>query len=163
MNTRRFQGPPFSTIVPVVVAIVAAATVPACKSPTEIVLVIDTNLTQYDISQVAISITGSMTQTKFFSVAAEPPFPWTLGLESNGGSGTVEVSVAASLQGNPVVQQTVDTEFVQGEEKMLRIWLLDSCVGISCPASNPQTCIAGACASTDVAGSSLPSWNGSAP
>ncbi len=165
MNTCRSPGSLLSKIAVVVAAIIATATVPACEGPTEIVLVIDTNLTKYDIDQVAISITGSMTQTKVLSLAAEPPFPWTLGLESNGGSGAVEVSVAASLQGNPVVQQTADTEFVEGEEKMLRILLLDSCVGIICPSTppGPLTCIAGVCASTDVSGSSLPSWNGSAP
>ena len=164
MNTRRLQAPLLSKIAVVVAATIAAATVPACKSPTEIVLVIDTNLTKYDIDQVSITIAGSMTQTKVVSVAAAPPFPWTLGLEPGAGSGAVEVSVVASLLGNPVVQQMADTEFVEGEKRMLRILLLDACVDISCPTTpGPETCIAGACASTDVAGSSLPSWDGSAP
>ena len=164
MNKRRLRTPLPAKIAVVVAAIFAAATLAACKSPTEIVLVIDTNLTKYDIDQVAISITGSMTQTKVVSVAAAPPFPWTLGLEPAGGSGAVEVSVVASLQGNPVVQQAADTEFVEGEEKMLRVLLLDTCVGIGCPSTpSSQTCSAGACASTEVAGSSLPSWDGSAP
>jgi alpha-tubulin suppressor-like RCC1 family protein len=164
MNTRQFQASLLSKVATIVAAAIAATIVPACNSPTEIVLVIDTNLTKYDIDQVVISITGSMTQMKVLSVAAAPPFPWTLGLEPGGGSGAVGVSVVASLQGNTVVQQKADTEFVEGEERMLRILLLDSCVGISCPSmSSPQTCTAGACASTDVSGSSLPSWSGSAP
>src|SRR5450432_133691 len=164
MNTRRLQAPLLSKIAVVVAATIAAATVPACKSPTEIVLVIDTNLTKYDIDQVSITIAGSMTQTKVVSVAAAPPCPWTRGLEPGAGSGAAEVSVVASLQGNPVVQQMADTEFIEGEKRMLRILLLDSCVDISCPTTpGPETCIAGACASTDVAGSSLPSWDGSAP
>ena len=164
MKTRRVQTPPLSKSAAVVGAIIAAAMVPACESPTEIVLVIDTNLTKYDVDQVAISITGSMTQTRVVSVAQSPPFPWTLGLLPGSGSGAVEVSVAGSLQGDPVVQQTADTQFVDGQEKMLRILLLDSCVGVSCPSMpSIQTCAAGACESADVAGPSLPSWYGSAP
>lgn len=164
MKTRRGQTPPLSKSAAVVGAIIAAAMVPACESPTEIVLVIDTNLTKYDVDQVAISITGSMTQTRVVSVAQSPPFPWTLGLLPGSGSGAVEVSVAGSLQGDPVVQQTADTQFVDGQEKMLRILLLDSCVGVSCPSMpSIQTCAAGACESADVAGPSLPSWYGSAP
>jgi alpha-tubulin suppressor-like RCC1 family protein len=145
-------------------AIVAAVTLTACGSSTEIVLVVDTNLTKYDIDQVVIDITGSQTKTIVVSVAAAPPFPWTLGLEPGPGVGAVEVSVVASLQGRTVVQQTADTQFVQGEAKMLRILLLDSCVNVTCPSTpSAQTCNAGACASTEIAGSSLPPWSGSAP
>jgi alpha-tubulin suppressor-like RCC1 family protein len=147
-------------------ALIGAGSLSACHQSTEIVLVVDTNLTSYDIDQVNIAVTGTQTTNIDVSLAAPttPPFPWTLGLEPGGQAGTVAVSVIASLTGNPVVQQAAETTFVDGEQKMLRILLLDSCVGVSCPGgTDAQTCNAGTCASDAVAGPSLPSWSGSAP
>ena len=149
-----------------VTAIAGTGSVSACRPVTEIVLVVDTNLTSYDIDQVDISVTGSQTKSFSFSLAsaATPPFPWTLGLEPGSQAGGVEVSVAASLKGTPVVQQSADTTFVEGEQKMLRIVLLDSCVGIVCASgAGAQTCSEGTCASDGIAGSSLQPWTGSAP
>ena len=145
---------------------IGAGSLSACHQSTEIVLVVDTNLTSYDIDQVNIAVTGMQTTNIDVSLAAPntPPFPWTLGLEPGGQSGTIAVSVVASLMGNPVVQQAAETTFVDGEQKMLRILLLDSCVGMACPGgAGDQTCNAGTCASDTVAGPLLPSWSGSAP
>jgi alpha-tubulin suppressor-like RCC1 family protein len=149
----------------VATAIGGSASLSACHQATEIVLVVDTNLTSYDIDQVDISVTGSKTSSNTFSLAAPttPPFPWTLGLEPSAPSEHVEVSVVASLMGNPIVQQAADTTFVEGEQKMLRILLLDSCVGVTCSGADAQTCNAGTCASEGIAGLSLPPWGGSAP
>jgi alpha-tubulin suppressor-like RCC1 family protein len=140
----------------------------ACHGPTEIVLVVDTNLTLYDIDQVQIAITGSQTQTLNISVSdpGTPPFPWTLGLQPGGTTATIEVAVVASLQGTPVVQQTADTSFVDGAEKMLRILLLDSCVGARCSSTSmsaKETCSVGTCVPAFVGGASLPPWTNAVP
>lgn len=164
MSSRRLHLSPLPNGVAIVAALIAGGAVEACHIPTEIILVIDTNLTNYDVDQVSIAITGSQTKTIEISVAAAPPFPWALGLEPGGGAGAVEVSVAASLQGSPVLQKTAQTDFVDGEERMLRMLLLDACVGVSCPGTtSPQTCNAGACVSAEVSGTSLPAWTGSVP
>jgi alpha-tubulin suppressor-like RCC1 family protein len=150
----------------VVAVLVGAGALSGCHQTTEIVLVVDTNLTSYDIDQIDISVTGSQTRTININLdaPATPPFPWTLGLEPGGETGHVAVSVVASSLGNLVVQQSADTTFVEGEEKMLRLLLLDSCVGVSCASgTDTQTCSVGTCASDAIAGSSLPAWSGSAP
>jgi alpha-tubulin suppressor-like RCC1 family protein len=164
MNMER---PPAAFALRAVVATVAmGAAVSACRSPTEIVLVIDTNLTTFDIDTVAVTITGSQTQTIDVGLTAPgaPAFPLTLGLEPAGAAGPVEVSVVGSLQGNPVVQQEADTAFVEGSVKLLRMLLLDSCIGASCPVTpTAETCNAGACTSAATPGGSLPPWTGVLP
>jgi alpha-tubulin suppressor-like RCC1 family protein len=145
---------------------IGAGSLSACHQATEIVLVVDTNLTSVDIDQVNIAVTGTQTTNIDVTLAAPatPPFPWTVGLEPGGQSGSVTVSVVASSMGNPIVQQAAETTFVDGEQKMLRILLLDSCVGVACSGgTDAQTCNAGTCASNAIAGPSLPSWSGSAP
>jgi alpha-tubulin suppressor-like RCC1 family protein len=147
----------------VFVLLVAAS---GCRSETEIVLVVDTNLSAVDIDQVTISVTGSRTQTVDVSLTAAgaPEFPLTLGLVPSGASDAVKVSVAGRRQGVTVVEQALDTTFVPNTEKMLRVLLLDACVGISCPTDPmPQTCSAGMCTSTFVPGSTLDPWTGTLP
>ena len=140
---------------------------PACHGPTEIVLVVDTNLTKYDIDEVTITIAGSQPQPLVdvkLTLPNAPTFPLTLGLEPTGASGDVQVSVVGLFQGNPVVAQTADTTFVEGSQKMLRILLLDSCIATSCPTTPTlQTCNAGSCQPAAISSDSLPSWTDAIP
>jgi alpha-tubulin suppressor-like RCC1 family protein len=147
-------------------SVVALAVVAVgCAQPTQIVLVVDTNLTAGSIDDVSISVTGSQTRTIDvpLGTSGAPSFPLTLALNPGSGSTSVAVSVVASLQGAEVVEQQADTAFSEGEQKMLRMLLLDSCVGSTCGGVTGQTCIAGACASDMIAATSLPSWTGSVP
>lgn len=138
----------------------------ACSAPTEIVLVVDTNLTRYDIDEVALTITGSQTQSIDVLLAAPgaPAFPLTLGLRPAGAASAVKVSAVGKLGGLTVVAQEADTAFADGQQKMLRLLLLDSCVGLTCPATPAaQTCNAGACMAANLPAASLPAWPGSPP
>ncbi len=136
-----------------------------CQSSTEIVLVIDSNLTvPVDIDHVDILVGGSQMQTTIavdLGVTGSPAFPLTLGLTPAGAGAPLTVSVVASLQGTPVVQQDAETAFVDGSKRLLRMLLLGSCIGITCPAS--ETCGSNGCESTSISGPSLPSWTGSLP
>ncbi|MES1207467.1 MAG: hypothetical protein ABUS79_16145, partial [Pseudomonadota bacterium] len=146
----------------------AAAVLAGCHggAPSEIVVVVDTNMAAADLDEVVISVTGSQTQTVDvpLNAAGAPTFPLTLGLVPDGEQGTVTVLAIGKHQGATVVQQQADTAFVDGAQKMLALTLLDECVGVPCDSTaQPMTCNAGACASTVVPGYALSSWTGNPP
>lgn len=148
--------------------LVALAVLAGCREqpPSELVLVVDTNLSAVDVDEVVITVTGSQTQTVDVSLndPNAPAFPLTLGLVQSAESGAVKVSARAMRQGSMVVQQDADTTFADGEQKTLRLVLLDDCVGISCDSSSePLTCNAGACVTATVSGAALPAWTGAPP
>lgn len=148
-------------------ALVVVGAVSGCHNPTEIVLVVDTDLAvPSEIDSVDITITGSgqpqAVPTIDLTAPGAPAFPLTLGLSpANGSSGAVDVAVVGYLQGSPVAQQEASTMFVGGSQRMLRMLLLGSCQGVSCPSA--QTCGSTGCSATAISGSSLPPWTGSAP
>ncbi len=150
------------------IACAAAVSLAGCHggAPSEIVVVVDTNLTAGDIDEVVISVTGSQTQTVDVPLQnpGAPPFPLTLGLVPGGDLWTVTVSATAKLRGATVVQQQADTEFVGGAPKMLALNLFAECVGVACDSTaQPMTCHTGACGSTVVPGYALSSWTGAPP
>jgi alpha-tubulin suppressor-like RCC1 family protein len=146
-------------------AVTIGASASACRSPTEIVLVIDTNLTApYDIDRVDISVSGSDMQPApsiGVDLTMGATFPLTLGLTPAGAPGPVTVSVVGSLQGSPVVEQDAATAFVEGSTRMLRILLLSSCVGTTCVAGS--TCGSDGCVPGTIEGNALPTWTGATP
>ncbi len=136
----------------------------SCSARTELVLVVDTNLGPSDIDEVKVSIPGVPDVDVAVNQPGAPSFPLTLGLVPSGANRSVQVDVVAYFQGASVVSQRADTAFVDGAQKMLRILLLDTCVGLMCPSSpTAQTCNAGSCTSSQVALSSLPDWPGTPP
>ncbi|HZL20970.1 MAG TPA: hypothetical protein VFG23_24765 [Polyangia bacterium] len=139
----------------------------SCRNDNEMVLVVDTNLTGVDIDDIVITVSGSQTQTIDVPLTqgSSPTFPLTLGLLPTDGASRLTVSAIGKLQGTTVVQQEAETSFVDGGGKMLRLLLLDSCVGVSCVSDNsaPETCNAGTCTSAVVAAASLASWTGVPP
>ena len=143
------------------VALVAA--LPACRTPpTEIVLVVETNLSKVDLDDVKITVSAgtglvdgsSRTWTRrsdrqFRRCSGNPgraDVSVDVGDRASGSPGSVAISVQGLLAGNVVVQQSAVTSFVPGQQKMLLMLLLDSCVGTTCPnGATPQTCNAGKC------------------
>ena len=152
-------------LLPVLNVIGLAVLASACTSPTEIVLVIDTDLAvPVDIDHVDILARGSQMQSTVgvdVGTTGSPSFPLTLGLTTADAAGPVSVTVVGSLQGNAVVQQDADTAFVSGSKRMLRMLLLSSCIGTSCPMGD--TCASSGCSATSTPGSSLPAWTGGLP
>jgi alpha-tubulin suppressor-like RCC1 family protein len=136
----------------------------ACSAPTELILVVDTNLRPSDIDDVKVSIAGVPEVDVPLNQQGGPTFPLTLGLRPSGANRSVHVDVVAYYQGTRVVSQHADTTFVDGALKMLRILLLDTCIGLTCPSSpTQQTCKDGSCTSAEVAMSLLPDWPGQPP
>ncbi|MES1208325.1 MAG: hypothetical protein ABUS79_20505 [Pseudomonadota bacterium] len=150
------------------IACAAAFSLAGCHggTPSEIVVVVDTNLSAAEVDEVVISVAGSQTQTVDVPLNAPgaPGFPLTLGLVPAADLGTVTVSAVGKLRGAIVVQQQADTAFVDGAPKMLALNLLAQCVGVPCDSTvQPMTCNAGACASAVIPGYALSSWTGTAP
>jgi len=145
------------------VALAALVGGTGCSKPTEIILVVDTNLAIDDIDDVKLDITG--TETKDIDVPigrAAASFPLTLGLLPSGTTSSVEVSVVAYLQGAPVVSRMAQTNFVENEQKILPLLLLDDCVGLTCPATPVAlTCSEGSCVSSQR--ELLDDWSGHLP
>jgi alpha-tubulin suppressor-like RCC1 family protein len=156
------------------------AFVPACRPPpTEIVLVVDTNLSSAELDEVKITVgapaealdtsptDAAFAGGKLFDLPLTDgglTFPLTLGIQPSGPPGAVQVSVQALLAGNVVVEQSVGTSFIAGQSKLLEVQLLDRCVGITCvEGTTSQTCQAGTCQPTFRDGSLLPPWTGQLP
>ena len=165
-GSARPQGSLTRRRLPLVLNVIGVAVfMSACTSSTEIVLVIDTDLgVPVDIDHVDILARGSQMQTTVgvdVGTVGSPSFPLTLGLTPATAGGPVSVSVIGSLQGKAVVQQDADTAFVDGSKRMLRMLLLSSCIGTSCPMN--QTCGSSGCSAASTPGASLPPWTGSLP
>jgi alpha-tubulin suppressor-like RCC1 family protein len=137
----------------------------SCKQSSEIVLVVDTDMTvPSDLDHVGITVAGA-TQSRQLDVelaaVGAPVFPLTLGLTPAGALSPVTVTVNASLQGTAIVEQAVQTGFVDGEQRMLRVLLESSCMGVFCPTN--QSCQSGVCGSIDRPATNLPPWTGTLP
>lgn len=146
-------------------ALAVAASLPACRGVTEIVLVVDTDLTvPVDLDRIDVDVAGSLA-TPTISVDLTAPgvgaFPLTLGLTPAGSPGPVTVTVTGWSQNKPVVAQQAGTDFVEGSQRMLRMLLLRSCAGTTCATGD--SCGAGGCASATRPGSALPPWTGALP
>lgn len=166
---------------PLLLAVALTALVSACRTPpTQIVLVVDTNLTKVDIDDVRITVGAvapapvdgsaaaldaatARTFDTYLTADGGQTFPLTLGIEPSGSPGGLEISVQALRAGNVVVEQNVATSFVPGAQRMLRVLLLDLCVGTSCPGGPAQTCNGGVCGSAVVDATELPGWTGALP
>ena len=87
------------------IACAAAVSLAGCHggAPSEIVVVVDTNLSAADLDEVVITVTGSQTQTVDvpLNAAGAPAFPLTLGLVPAGDPGMVTVPRSASARARP--------------------------------------------------------------
>jgi alpha-tubulin suppressor-like RCC1 family protein len=139
----------------------------ACHPLTEIVLIVDTDMTApVDLDSVRLDIKGPTEPVEVKTVsnigaAGGPTFPLTLGLTAAGALSPVEVTVTASQLGRPVTEQQIRTAFVHGERRLLRMLMLSSCLGITC--ADGETCGGNGCGPIDRPGPSLPTWNGIVP
>ena len=125
----------------------------ACEeAPTEIVLVVDSDLrAPEEISSLQIIITPSLFPPGsglFAPLGREPfgvSFPATLGLvPADDSQELVGVSVVAmTLQGEVAVGRAArEVRFVRGETRMLRLFLARACacMGTSCPSPGTPGC-----------------------
>lgn len=139
----------------------------ACAAPTEIVLVVDTDLSPAEVGTFWIRANG-----RCVTAPGDTQLPLTLGITPDGEVSGVDVLVAALEPGADaslcpsgdeldavIVSQRARASFVAGERRVLFVTLERACEGLVC-ASGDQTCRAGACASSSVP---TTSWTGVLP
>jgi hypothetical protein len=140
-----------------------ASLVAGCGSPTEIFVVVDSDVPAM-LDTVTVLVTPPAGDLQSATGAtADQPLPRTLGLvHETGPLGPVQVHVQGSFGGSLVIERRARLSFVEGKNLVLPIHLLGVCRGVSCPA--PTTCDAsGACVASDVDPNGLAEWNGTVP
>jgi len=137
----------------------------ACGDPTEIFVVVDSDMrvpAELDAVTVrATSPTGELQSAN--GTIADAPLPRTLGLvHESGPPGPFVVHVQGTRGGSLVVERRARLSFIEGRVLVLPIHLLGRCAGMVCGADT--TCgESGGCVSIDVDESALAEWNGTVP
>ena len=146
--------------------VAVALTLTACSTDlTELIVIVDTDLAvpgQLDeIVVTTQSATGGV-KTAAAALADSTSLPMTVGLRPGADtSATVMVYVRGRLAGTEQVVARVDTHFLAGERRVLRVDLTNACIGVVCTDS--QTCSRGACVPRAVDPTTLPRFTGTVP
>ncbi|MES1205928.1 MAG: hypothetical protein ABUS79_08320, partial [Pseudomonadota bacterium] len=164
-NVVRVKAPVTGTAVLVGVAALVCGTT-GCKRATELTVVVDTEMAvPAELDQVQLTVTGPTgTETPFdlkLGDPVTPSFPMTLGLTPGDQLSPVTIRVAGLRLGVEQVAEVVQTGFVEGESKMVRVVLTAACLGSTC--ADDQACRLGVCVPRDRPGGTLPAWEGTAP
>ena len=134
-----------------------------CAQATQIVVVVDSDLMLTDVD-VAVSSTHSPPShaTADLTMPMGPRFPLTLAVYPRSSSDIdVVVTVIGTLTDGTTIERDVQTHFVPGSSRMLRVLLAARCLDRICDAG--QTCDETGCRDIVVAGDTLPEWTGTAP
>jgi hypothetical protein len=144
------------------VALLGIALAGCGSSPTEVVIVADTDyLVPSEIDRMVISVVGPDGQTKESSrtLASQTELPATLGIVHEGGAlGPFVATLRGERGGGTIATRTARFSFVAGEIRSLHMRLDRACSIVSCGLE--QTCANGSCRSIDVGESELAPWNG---
>jgi hypothetical protein len=122
----------------------------ACTQPlTELVVVVDSDIAvPAGIDAIAVFVEGAQgiptpSRTSLVGDGA-PRLPVTLGVRPReSGNTPVRVRAVGFLGGTTRVEAQVRTNFVEGERLLVRLTLVDRCVGVRCGVE--QTCSDGRC------------------
>lgn len=140
-----------------------AALLASCAQATQIVLVVDSDLTLTRVD-VQISSTHSTptVATADFANPATPRMPLTLAIYPRASAEVdVFINVTGTLMNGTRITRDVRTRFVAGQSRMLRVLLAARCLNTTCAAT--QTCDETGCRDIAIAGDALPAWPGSPP
>ncbi len=146
--------------------VAVALTLTACSTDlTELIVIVDTDLAvPAQLDEIVVttqSATGGV-KTAAASLADSTALPMTVGLRPGADtSATVMVYVRGRLAGTEQVVARVNTHFLPGERRVLRVDLTNACIGVVCTDS--QTCSRGACVPRAVDPATLPRFTGTAP
>ncbi len=133
--------------------VLAALTLGSCarSSATELLVVVDSDLAVPDqLGSVRVDIeglsTGPVSAIGELTGVRGRPLPRSVGVVYEGGPlGPLTVRAAGFLGDAEVVSRAAQVSFVPGHTKVLALELSESCVGVTCEAS--ETCEAAACRS----------------
>lgn len=133
---------------------------------TEVIIVVDSDLDVPDELDTAfIEVKGPTGDVRQATARLDGergiPLPRTLGVVHRGGPlEPLDVLVEGRLGRRAIIQRHARTGFVEGETRVLRMWLLRSCVGKMCDVD--ETCTEQGCRSQDVSPEDLERWTGQA-
>src|SRR5512147_1587467 len=141
-------------------AVLAVTALSGCRDRTEIVLVVDTDLTvPEELDRVDVVVRGpSSYMTSGTDLWDAATLPLTLGIEAENHASSVSITAIGSVSHAELVRNGVRTEFVEGEIRTLTLLLLRSCAHVTC--ADDRICVEGSCVAATRPGGSLPPWSG---
>lgn len=126
---------------------------------TEVMLVVDSDIREVDSVQVRVEGMGE-TKVATANDLAKRPLPRTVAIVHRGGQlGPIDVTADAYAGKEKLVSRHARFSFVRGSNMTFTIELEQSCASVLCTSRN-ETCIAGACKSSEVDESELSEWSG---
>ncbi|MCB9619650.1 MAG: hypothetical protein H6721_23020 [Sandaracinus sp.] len=131
----------------------------APTDPTQLVVVVDSDLpsTQLDTVEVVVRGLAGGEQTARARLV-DGPLPRVVAIERRGGPvGPIEIEARALVAGVPQVSQRRRTSFVAQQTRRVDLFLTSACVDLDC---GTDTCERGDCRSVDVPPESLAPWEG---
>ncbi len=148
--------------------LMAAAGLCGCEAKeTQLVVVTYTDLSvpsEMDTFELTAEGPSGMMASERASLAGPgaPDSPFTVGLYPTGDSlGPITVTARGLLGSTEVVAASARTAFVEGDSRVLTLFLSRACRAVSCGAG--ETCVNGTCGSNDVPAATLPPFTGELP
>jgi hypothetical protein len=142
-------------------ALLTLALACAPTDPTQLVVVVDSDLASDAFDAVEVSVLGLEGGEQIARAnLADGALPRYVVLERRGGAlGPLDVEARAMRDGAPIgIARKARTSFVRERTMRLDLFLAAACVGQTCDAT--QTCERGDCVSPDVAPEQLVPWTG---
>lgn len=139
--------------------IAAMGLLAACSDATQLVVVVDSNLPFPGVLEsVEVTTTDgadAVTFQRSFDLSRQP-LPISFGvLAGRGDEPRMGVRIVGLLADGRSVEQTAQTGFVRGDQRLLRLFIDGRCVGVTCDSG--QTCrLAGGCESEQIPVADLP-------
>lgn len=152
------------------VALGSAALAACASPPTQLVVVVDTDLAlgaEVDAIEVRVDgpsgITAGSEETELAPGDRER-LPLTVGVSPSGDSlGPIDVVATARLDGARVVERRHRVTLVRGETRVLILHLTAACAARDAPCREGETCGENGCVDVEIAAGELPGWSGTAP
>lgn len=133
-------------LVPLLAAVAAMSSLVACTAPTEILVIVETDIADIDELVVEARVGDGMVQRATASLATQPS-PRRLVLEHRGGPlGPVRIVASARRSDTEIVRAQRVSAFTPNARVEIRISLESACVGVSCPEG---VCTGGVCTCVD--------------
>lgn len=142
-------------------ALLGLALACAPTDPTQLVVVVDSDLASDAVDAVEVSVLGLEGGEQIARAnLADGALPRFVVLERRGGAlGPIDVEARAVRDGSPIgIARRARTSFVRERTMRLDLFLAAACASQTCDAT--QTCERGACVSPEVAPEELVPWTG---
>ena len=143
----------------------AALVISGCAPPaTQLIVSVDTDLPipgELDEITVSVRVGSTAVETESTRLTTRSGLPLTLSVIPEGESlGPIVVIATGLHDGAVVLERSAEVTLVRGETRVLPLFLLAGCVGVSCPRAG-ETCGENGCAPRLIP--DPPPWTGTPP